>query len=54
MAPMRKPFLALAMMLILSGVAFGMLKFRPVGLDMTQAAQQFLDGLSQDERSQAQ
>lgn len=52
MIPMRKHFMVLAMLLFISGAAFGMLNFRPAG-DMTQAAQQFLSGLSAEERSQA-
>lgn len=52
MISMRKPLIVLTMLLMLSGGAFGMLNFRPAG-DMTQAAQQFLTGLSQDERAQA-
>ncbi len=49
----RKHFLVLAMLLVFSGAAFGMLNLRPAGGDMTHAAAQFLAGLSQDERAQA-
>jgi hypothetical protein len=50
---MRKPFAALVLLLILSSAAFGLLNFRPAGADMTQAAQQFLAGLSEEQQAQA-
>ena len=53
MMPWRKPFIALAMLLILSGAALGMLKLRPAGADMVTAAQQFLAGLSEEQRAEA-
>lgn len=53
MTPLRKPFLALALLLVISGAALGMLKLRPAGPDMVQAAQQFLAGLSEEQRAQA-
>ena len=52
MIPMRKHFMVLAMLLLFSGAAFGMLNFRPGG-DMTQAAQQFLASLPEAQQSQA-
>ena len=53
MTSLRRPFLALTLLLFLSGAALGMLKFRPAGADMVHSAQQFLSGLSADERAQA-
>jgi hypothetical protein len=53
MIRLRKPFMALAMLLILSGAALGTLKLRPAGADMVQAAQQFLAGLPEEQRAQA-
>ncbi len=52
MIPMRKHFMVLAMLLVFSGAAFGMLNFRPGG-DMTQAAQQFLASLPEAQQRQA-
>lgn len=53
MTPARKPFLALAMLLALSGAALATLRLRPVSDNMLQAAQQFMAGLSEDQRAQA-
>lgn len=50
---LRKPFAALAALLMLSSAAFGILNFRPAGRDMTQAAQQFLADLSEQQQLQA-
>jgi len=49
----RRPFAALVLLLVASSAAFGLLNFRPAGADMTQAAQQFLADLSEQQQAQA-
>lgn len=53
MTSLRKSFLALAMLLLLSGAALGMLALRPAGANMMHSAQQFLAGLAEEQRAQA-
>jgi hypothetical protein len=49
----RKPFAVLAVLLVGSGGAMAALNYRPSAADMSQAAEKFLAGLSDEQRSQA-
>ncbi|MGH7135858.1 MAG: hypothetical protein ACREHD_08970, partial [Pirellulales bacterium] len=51
--PTRKPLTVLAVILFLSAGTLTAVNYRPAGVDMTQAARDFLAGLNAEQRTEA-